>query len=415
MRALVVTNMYPPHAYGGYEQSCQDVVERWRDRGHRVEVLTSTIRVEGVADVEEPGVRRELELYWADHEIRRPGPWRSLGIERRNLAALERALEELRPDVVSVWAMGALSFGLLSRLAERHTPCVLVVCDEWPVYGPVVDGWLRRLRFRPRLARLVRLATGVPSSAPPIDSLGPACFVSEHLMGVSRERSPWQFPFGVVVPSGIDPVDFPPTRRELDEWRWRLLYAGRIDPRKGIATVVRGLAACPPEAVLEVHGSGDDAYLAVLRALASELGVADRVRFTVTPRSGLAAAYGAADAVVFPSEWEEPFGLVPLEAMACGTPVVGTIVGGAREFLVDEHNCLVFPAGDHDALVTSLRRLAADAGLRRRLADGGLSTVEYYTVDRLAERLEDYHLSALAPGACESVASTPPGGDHDRG
>ena len=55
-RMLVLTNMYPPHHYGGYELSCRDVVDRWRARGHDIEVLTTTMRVPGVADPpEEPG------------------------------------------------------------------------------------------------------------------------------------------------------------------------------------------------------------------------------------------------------------------------------------------------------------------------------------------------------------------------
>ncbi len=80
MRILVLTNMYPPHAYGGYEQCCRDVVERWRAAGHEVLVLTSTVRVPGVDEGAEPPneVRRLLRLYWADHEILDPPLARAL-------------------------------------------------------------------------------------------------------------------------------------------------------------------------------------------------------------------------------------------------------------------------------------------------------------------------------------------------
>src|ERR1700722_17862389 len=86
MRILVLTNMYPPHAYGGYEMGCRDVVERWRRAGHEVMVLTSTVRVGHDAPSARseggPGrsqgsedrcqVRRELRLYWEDHVILSP-------------------------------------------------------------------------------------------------------------------------------------------------------------------------------------------------------------------------------------------------------------------------------------------------------------------------------------------------------
>ena len=95
---------------------------------------------------------------------------------------------------------------------------------------------------------------------------------------------------------------------------------------------------------------------------------------TFEPRSTrgeLAGRYRDADAVVFPSEWEEPFGLVPLEAMACGTPVVATGVGGSGEFLVDGVNCVRFRAGDPAALAAAVRRAGRRRGLRARLvADG---------------------------------------------
>ncbi len=426
MRILVVTNMYPPHAYGGYELACRDVVERWRAHGHEVLVLTSTVRVPGVpgAPEDRSRVRRELRLYWDDHVIVRPSPPARLRVELANRAAFDRAVADLRPDVVSAWAMGALSLGLLSRAATRGLPVVPVLCDEWPVYGPQVDSWLRPLLRRPVLARLVRAVTGLPTSLPPLDESGPACFASEALRTGVRARSPWAFPDSAVVPLGIDRDAFAPpatvdaAARAPTSWNWRLLYVGRIDPRKGIEVAMAALAACPDEATLAIVGRGDDAYLADLRALAVRLGVAGRVSFGHAERDGLAAVYRAADVLVFPPTWDEPFGLVPIEAMACGTPVVASATGGAAEFLVDaggaaagttgdagEHgNCVLFDAGDAEGLARALARLAGDADLRARLVRGGLATADRFGADRLADSLENWHRVASAR---DPVASDP--------
>jgi len=77
--------------------------------------------------------------------------------------------------------------------------------------------------------------------------------------------------------------------------------------------------------------------------------------------------------------WEEPWGLVPLEAMARGRPVVATGRGGSREYLRDGENCLLFAAGSAPSLAAALRRLAEDPGLRARLRDGGLATAPRHT------------------------------------
>jgi glycosyltransferase involved in cell wall biosynthesis len=105
--------------------------------------------------------------------------------------------------------------------------------------------------------------------------------------------------------------------------------------------------------------------------------------------------YAEADALIFPSRWREPLGLVALEAMACGTPVVATGRGGSGEFCIDELTCLRFDANDAAGLAACVRRLAADPELRARVVSGGFTTAQELTLDRLADVLEQWHLAAL--------------------
>jgi glycosyltransferase involved in cell wall biosynthesis len=100
--------------------------------------------------------------------------------------------------------------------------------------------------------------------------------------------------------------------------------------------------------------------------------------------------------VIFPSRWDEPFGLVPLEAMTQGAPVVATRRGGSAEFLADGGNCLEVTADDPGGVAAAVRRLAGDAALRRRLIEGGRKTAARYTAERLADTLERIHLEAAA-------------------
>jgi glycosyltransferase involved in cell wall biosynthesis len=398
MRVLVLTNMYPPHHYGGYELSCQDVVRRWRAAGDDVMVLTSTVQVADVRVPDEDGVRRELQLYWHEHVLERPR-WRErLRRERANQAALASALADHRPDVVSVWAMGAMSMSLLATLVASGRPLVYVVCDEWLLYGPHVDPWMAAFGTRQgrAVAPLAARATGVPTQLPDLGSSGAFCFVSEFIRSHAERTSRWRYPRSTVTYSGVELDDLPVVDRENPEWSWRLLHVGRLERRKGIAVAVRALAELPHQATLDVVGRGDETVRGELEALAAELGVADRVRFSSVEREELAGIYAAADAVVFPTLWDEPFGLVPLEAMACGTPVVATGTGGSGEFLAHERNALLVAKDDATALANAVRRLAADAKLRRALVIAGRETARLLTTVRYAEVLREWHLAAVA-------------------
>ena len=127
-------------------------------------------------------------------------------------------------------------------------------------------------------------------------------------------------------------------------------------------------------------GGWDEAEERRLRETAERVGVLDRVRFMgqLQPDE-VRAAYADADAVVFPVIWEEPWGLVPLEAMGRGRPVVATGRGGSGEYLRDGENALLFEAGDERALAQAVKRLAGDPPLRRRLREAGLETAARHT------------------------------------
>lgn len=409
MRVLAVTNLYPPHALGGYEMSCHDVMTRFSALGHDVRVLTTQTRLPGIADAAEFDVRRELRWYWDDHRIVVPTAWSRLAIERQNRAVLARVLDEFRPDVVSIWAMGAMTLGLIDVVNDSGLPAVYVVCDEWPVYGPRLDGWLAWFaRRRGRVTAPVIRAMRGPSTALPEPRDATFCWLTEFVRRRALDAAGWSPAHETVTYSGIDRVDFPVATVVERPWQWRLLGVGRVEPRKGFAAAVEALAQLPAQATLRIVGPDDGEHRRELLQLASRLGVDDRVSFAAVPRAELSEVYADADVLLFTSAWEEPFGLVPVEAMACGTPVVAAATGGAREFLADEVNCLVVPPRDPAALAEAARRLAGDATMRSRVVRGGLTTAAELTVDRLAEVLEEWHLAAASHYANGEPPHRPP-------
>lgn len=398
VRVLAIGSVYPPHQLGGYEVIWRGAMHHLRSAGHEARILATDYRRAGVDEAEDPQVHRELDWYWRDHE------WRSLTlrerllVERHNALVFDRHLEEFQPDLVTWWPIGGMSLGLIERARDAGVPSLFFVLDPWPLYGPGVDQWLRTWSRWGPLSVMVRRVTGLPTRVD-LTSAGRFVFCSRALRdevlaaGVGCEEN------AVLTPGVERPIADHPREPEPPTWRWRLLYVGRVVEQKGIETAIKSLSLLPGDARLRVVGDGDRPYRIKLQSMASELGVADRVALEgPRPRSGLIALYRDADAVVFPVQWSEPWGLVPLEAMALGRPVVATGRGGSGEYLIDGRNSLLFEAGDEAGLAVALRRLADDSNLLRRLVEGGYQTAAEHAEDAFNGRaLEEMLRASTAP------------------
>jgi glycosyltransferase involved in cell wall biosynthesis len=386
--------MYPPHSYGGYEQVWRSATDHLRARGHDVAVLTTDTRTQ-TQERDAPHVHRELRWSLKGGEFA-PLRWRErVALTRHNHRVLESHLAKRRPDVLMWWSMGGLSLTLLESVRRRGIPAVAFVHDDWLDYGRYVDPWLSRFTGPRRrlLAGLGERLTGLPAR---VDFAGAAryVFVSDYVRRHARDVG-LELRDTSVAHSGIDPALLAPAPER--DWGWRLLYVGRLDRRKGVHTAVEALRHLPAEARLDLVGGWDEAEERRLRALAVRHGVAERVAFHgQRGRDELPGFYAGADVVLFPVVWEEPWGLVPLEAMAQGRPVVATGRGGSAEYLRDGENCLLFAAEDASALAGAVRRLAGDPGLRARLRTGGFATAPRHTEPVLNEAVEAAVLEAAA-------------------
>lgn len=379
MRVLAIGSMYPPHYLGGQELVWRQATLHQRAAGHEVQVLTTDYRRPdaGAGDEWDEDVHRELRWYWRDHDFPPIGVRERVALERHNMSVLRRHLADLRPDAVAWWGLGGMSVSLLEQVRRAGVPALGVVCDDWMLYADKVDAWARLCGPLGPLRSVIERLAGVPGRFEP-GSAARWIFISETIRRRASERV--SLPDTAVVHPGVDLELF--RERSPEPWRWRILYAGRIDPRKGIELAVRALHDLPAEATLTVDGGGDETHLGELRVLTAELGLGDRVSFTRSARERLPDVYAAADAVVFPVLWGEPWGLVPLEAMAVGRPVVASGDGGSGEYLRDGENALLFdPRQGPAALAATLRTLAGDEELRSRLRDGGRPTAR-----RLTER-----------------------------
>lgn len=207
-------------------------------------------------------------------------------------------------------------------------------------------------------------------------------------MGVPRARI-------TVVPSGVNLATFAPLgpAAERDGDRPRILTVGRLVERKGFQDVIRATALVPEAECVVVGGPPaglleTDGYAPRLRQLAESCGVADRVKLIgAVPREEMGRWYRSADVLVA-APWYEPFGLTPLEAMACGVPVIGTAVGGLIDTVVPGRTGDLVPARDPDALGAAIRRLLGDRIRRFAYATAALERARTrYSWSTTAERL----------------------------
>ena len=365
--AMISEHASPLAVLGGEDAGGQNVhvaalASALADRGHTVEVFTRR---------DAPGLPAVVEFHPGVEVVHVPaGPARAIGKDSLppympafgSWLARRWRRPTHRPDVVHAhfWMSGA------AALRARASTGVPVV-QTFHALGVVKRRHQGAADTSPpdRLAREEHLARSV-------DAVVATCSdeVRELLaLGASPERIH-------VAPCGVDLEAFRPgpSPRVLTMGRplRRILSISRLVERKGVHTLVEALAHVP-DAELVIAGGPDgrdldaDPHVKALRAAAAQHGVADRVRF-VGPvmRADVPALMRSAD-VVAAVPWYEPFGIVPLEAMACGVPVVGSAVGGLLDTVVDGATGLLVPPRDPAATAAALRTVLGDDALRLRL------------------------------------------------
>ncbi|MFI5937212.1 glycosyltransferase [Actinoplanes sp. NPDC051494] len=225
-------------------------------------------------------------------------------------------------------------------------------------------------------------------------------------IGVPRARL-------TVVPAGVDSIRFTPEgpAAERDPQRPRILSVGRLVERKGFGDVIQAMRFVPGAEVVVVGGppAGElatDPNAKRLRALAEQYKVADRVRLVgAVPAGDMPRWYRSADLLVAAS-WNEQFELAPLEAMACGVPVIGTAVGGLTETVVDGLTGDLVPARDPRALGSALRRLVNDKVRRFAYATAALDRArQAYSWKRVASQLGSVYSTVAGRRTNEAEAT----------
>jgi glycogen synthase len=400
VRVLLVSNLYPPYWIGGYEQIAAWVSHGLRGRGHEVEVLTGR----GEAFAGEPWIRPDLDLdqpslveMHRGNGIALPGGlvggFRHSVINRANFEACRAAIASFRPDLLSVWNLSFVTYSPLLAARLCRVPAVVHLSD-------VAANPFRNPRA-PTFPALFRAA---------------ARWGVDRVLGLAR-------PARFVVPSRflrdrlVEAEGLPAGRVEVLHWPVeptlsrsapeapragaprRFLFVGSLVPEKGpqvLLAAFREAVRERPDLSLSFAGEGPRSYVAELQASARGLPVRFLGRLE---RAAVTRAYREHEALVLPSVWDEPFAVVPLEAMALGLPVIATAAGGTAEAVEHERTGILVPPADPAALSAAILRLAKDARLTASLAKGG----QAWALGNLAFPLFMDRLERLYRGALRSA------------
>ncbi len=362
-----------------------ELAPRLAARGHTVEVFTTELYREFPWQRLAPAVAREETTAWG--RIHRLPVWTLPGeLHYPFFRGLRGALARYGPDIVHAHTYGTNHAAIAAQYARRSGARFVLTAHFHPIWS-IEGGWLRH-RIRGFYDR--RLAGPVLRSAA---RLIVQSREELHLM----ERLQVPLPPVAILPPGYTPLPSPavggPTFAERHGIAGPyVLFVGRLASNKGLLDLIPAfgrLHAAHPEARLVLVGE-DGGMGPAVRAKVAQLALADAVHLLghLDDDRDLASGYSGARFLVLPSEYEA-FGLVLLEALAHGTPVVASRVGGIPEFVPDGEAGLLVPPRSPDELVAAMDRLWNDEDLRRRLGEFGRDhVVPRYTWDALADRVD---------------------------
>ena len=367
MRVVVVSGIWPPDV-GGPASHAPALADALVEAGHTVEVVTTA----DLAPDTQP-----YPVHWVARD--RPAPLRHLAVAREVRRAAQGADRVYATTMVRRAALGA-------ALGRRPLVVKLVADEAYErerragrFAGTLEEFQAERRGLRLRFLRATRTAALRRARCIVV----PSAYLRQIAIGWGLDPSRID-----VVPNPAPELPEHPTRDEaratLGIDGFALGVAGRLTAQKALGDTLEALARVPDVALLVL---GDGPERAKLERRAGELGLADRVRFLgAGTRDDVIALFRAVDAALLTSAWENlPHTL--LEALATGTPVIATAVGGIPEVVRDGENGLLVPPRDIAAIASAIDRLVHDDALRASLAAAAAPSVDELAEPRILRRI----------------------------
>ncbi|KPJ60048.1 MAG: hypothetical protein AMJ46_08595 [Latescibacteria bacterium DG_63] len=370
LNVAIVSHAYYPQ-YGGVSEHVHHVAGELRKRGHRVTVITCGHR--NSCPAHEDGIVR----LGSNILVRHNGAYANLTVGWNIYGKMKRVLREGRYDVVHVHC----PLVPVLPLAATRTSRDVALFGTFHASAKSNAGYFL---FKPLLQKFHRRITGkIAVSTPARD------FVHKYFGGEYR-----------IIPNGVDPDRFKPDNPPLEELMdgtLNILFVGRPDPRKGLEHLIRAMeivharSNSPVRLIVIGDGPRRPSYEAMV---ADEL--KDSVRFVGSVSNELLPRYfSSAQVFCSPATRNESFGIVLLEAMASGVPLVASDIPGYRTVVSHGEEGMLTEAGNHEKIAETILLLLSDEKLRKEMGTKGRQKAFQYSWTSVAQQTERYYFDVI--------------------
>ena len=397
MRILVLSDLYPPYYIGGHEIRCKIIADGLSEKGHEVHILTSTYGINGQS--KDKNIYRLLYFIDWRGSKKRYMQIKNALLARLNYLITNKLIKQLRPDIIYAGKISGISILASKAIQSVNSPIVHHLGNYFP--AELVEMCVLEKNPLKRLLR--KIIYGFND----IDD-----FDFKHILVVSEAVKKRYVEAGfvadnisIIPPRGIPSVLI---RKEynrnikLHDEQTKLLYVGRLSKEKGIDTALKTVEYLTNKSemqnlTLDIIGDGDEQYVKELHIITEKLGIENRVKFIGELQyEDVLKEYDNYYMLLVPSLWEEPFGVIILEAMSQGLPVIASKVGGIPDILENEKTGLLVPPGDSLKMAEAVKKLVDNPSLHETISRNGIKRVqEEYTNELIIEKIENYMFSVF--------------------
>ncbi|MDR3128924.1 MAG: glycosyltransferase family 4 protein [Tannerellaceae bacterium] len=394
MKILFIHSLYAPHIIGGAENSLRILVESMSHRGHDVVVLATSDKkglheetVNGIT-VYRAGIKNKYWIY-GNHSrskinkiIRHTRDLYNNGMQ----VYVTEVIRKERPDIVSCHNLPGWSIRVWDSIRKENIPIVQVLHDYYflcvrsslfkkgrPCRGRCLRCKIMRLLYRKK-SQQVDAVVGICSGV--LNKVITAGFFPNSLKVVVHNVR--------VIPD----VENKKIKRDKITFG----FIGAISPHKGIQWLIEQFKKIESDHVLlRIAGKGSVSYENKMKTLAS-----DDIRITFLGFSKPKDFYASIDVLIVPSTWEEPLGMVAIEACAYHVPVITSATGGLKEIIKDGINGLYCEVSDPDSLFFAMNKMINDRELFNKLHLNARESVKsFLDIDRLVSEYENVYRHIL--------------------
>lgn len=372
MKILMVTEWHPS-TIGGIQRHVRELSAHLMKKGFEVAILTKANSKKINAT--------ENKYAFPIIEVEPITPIQSI-ITPPSLSKLKKAIEDYSPDIIHAHhAFTPMPLLALYMAEKMKMPKILT---NHSIAGNSKDSLLTLMSCK----GLIFLRYFISKADKIISVSKSAAKFMENLLGNKVEN--------IIIPNGVDVNRFKPSRREED--KATILFVGRLVHRKGVQVLIKAFSKVVkkiPEAKLIIVGEG---YMKpLLQIQVKKLRLNGKVKLLgKVADSELPKIYQEATLVVIPSLYRESFGMVALEAMASGKPVIATKVGGLPEIIRDGRNGFLIPPGDHKELAEKIILLLSNKEMSLKMGITGRKiAVEKYSWNKITSKIINVYLETL--------------------